>query len=154
MWLPGNIHQSDVVMWSVWALGLLVVVAMYKPWRGAPSVRAMRVVLERFWFLPDSVLKGVTRSANLGVAAALLYLLVGVAGIWQDAFPSSDPTWWRIQWVIWVLGTGVLIDFALIMSIIVFNRPRKFVPREFWDESGMLSEEWAEFVALVRRLRR
>jgi len=132
---------SDVVA-VLFLLGLVILAVFAAPslWRRGqmPNAPGWWPYSENFW-------RGLYRSLFIGSAGGV-YLLVAliVAELWHAGRPPDEqglpaPLWAQI------LVPGILFAFVLMMvTVILFNRPKRVVPPAFRDQDGLLTRSRRE----------
>lgn len=129
-----------VVLGFLALLALAAVVAVPSLWRSdsMPGAPKWWPYSTRFW-------RGLYRSMFIGVGGGV-YLLIMVVGlvIWEATRPLEQQGTGAPLWAQIVLPSTFLLFPALMISVILFNRPKRVVPPAFRDQPGMLSRRWVE----------
>ena len=136
----------DLSLHDVIVFGFMIVLTIFAA-ASAPSLwrKGWMPKAPGWWPYSENFWRGLYRSLFIGTAGGV-YLMVAfiAAGLWQASRPPDEQGLPAPLWV-QIFGPGILFAFVLMMvTVILFNRPKRVVPPAFRDQDGLLTRSGRE----------
>lgn len=101
------------------------------------------------WPWGDALWRGWVRAIPIGTATLAVGLVAALSGLAVDEDPSGPlprPLWWAVP------ALAVLaIAFALMLGVVLLNRPKRIVAPHLRSEAGAIEEWWSAMRGRRRR---
>jgi hypothetical protein len=134
---------SEIVVLAILITGWLAALLAYRrAWKGGETLAKVERIWRNVWPYSEAALQGWLR-AQLAIYIGGSFLLLGYAA--TVLRPSADASARPNLSMILLIGLiGLVTMFAIAVSIVLFNTPKRLVFPALRDQEGLLVRWWRQ----------